>query len=318
MALSIDVVVTAFGRYDLTRSCLLHLQQQTVPHKVIVVINGSVEDEAGSVRRDFPACWIVELESNRGFAEATNLGVAAGEGEVVVLLNNDVDCDPNFLEEMVRPLEVDPTVGSSSSLLLRPGRTVVDSMGLVADPTLACFPRHQGLAASDAASCQLEVTGPAGAGAAYRRTAWDQVGGLDEHLLAYMEDFDLGLQLRAAGWGSQLAPAAVAVHLGSATFGSSPYRQRENGGFGRGYVLRRYGVMRRSRAARALLTEATVVVADALVNRDLAALKGRVAGWRAAKGLTKKDLPPPQAIDTRIGLVDSLLLRRGRRGRPAT
>ena len=310
MDLSIDVVVTAFGRYDLTRSCLSHLQRQTVRHNVIVVINGSVEDEAGSVRRDFPACWVVELESNRGFAEATNLGVAAGEGEIVVLLNNDVDCDPTFLEEIVRPLEEDPTVGSSSSLLLRPGRILVDSMGLVADPTLACFPRHQGLAASDAASCQLAVTGPAGAGAAYRRTAWEQVGGLDEHLLAYMEDFDIALQLRAAGWASQLAPAAVAVHLGSATFGSSPSRQRENGGFGRGYVLRRYGVMCRIIAARAILTEAIVVVADALTNRDLAALKGRLAGWRAANGLAKKALPPPQSVDIGIGFLESLRKRR--------
>jgi len=314
MALSIDVVVTAYGRYDLTRSCLSHLESQTAQHEVIVVVNGSVEDEAAQIRRDFPGCRIVELESNRGFAEATNLGVAAGEGEVVVLLNNDVDCDPAFLEELVRPLEDEPAAGSATALLLRPGRLLVDSFGLAADPTLACFPRHQGLGASSVAGCELTATGPAGAGAAYRREAWEQVGGLDERLLAYMEDFDLALQLRAAGWETRLAPAAVAVHLGSATFGRSPYTQRGNGGFGRGYVLRRYRVLRGRQAVRALATEAVVVLADALINRDLAALRGRLSGWRAARELSPKPLPPSRAVDAGIGLLESLRLRRGRQG----
>lgn len=310
MSLSVDVVITAYGRYDLTESCLRHLQRQDLAHRVIVVVNGSVDDEAASIARDFPNCLLIELESNRGFAEATNLGVAAGDGDVIVLLNNDVDCDPGFLEELIQPLEKDASLGSSVPLLLRPGRTLVDSLGLAADPTLACFPRHQGLPATQAALCPLVLAGPAGAGAAYRRSAWVQVGGLDENLFAYMEDFDLALKLSAAGWGCCLAPDAVAVHVGSATHGRRSPGQRENGGFGRGYMLRRYGVMRGRQSPRALLTEALVVIADAAANRDIAALRGRLAGWRAARGLGPKPAPPPQAIDAGIGFAASLRMRR--------
>ena len=49
------------------------------------------------------------------------------------------------------------------------------------------------------------LAGPAGTAAAYRRAAWEQVGGLDESIFAYMEDFDLALRLRSAGWGSLVA-----------------------------------------------------------------------------------------------------------------
>lgn len=316
MAPSIDVVITAYGRYDLTRSCLEHLAGQTVAHNVIVVVNGSVEDEAASIQEDFPSCEVVELESNHGFAEATNLGVAAGKSEIIVLLNNDVDCDRTFLEELARPFAEDRKVGSSVPLLLRPGRGEVDSFGLAADPTLACFPRHQGLDPATSGRCRLALAAAAGAGAAYRRSAWEEVGGLDENLPAYMEDFDLGLQLRAAGWECRLAPNAVAVHVGSATFGARPESQRWKAGFGRGYMLRRYGVMEGLRGLRAGLTELIIVCGDALANRDTAAFRGRLSGWRAAAGLRRKPVPTSEFVDEEIGFFTSLQLRARRPGKP--
>ena len=99
-----------------------------------------------------------------------------------------------------------------------------------------------------------------------------------------MEDFDLALRLRSAGWRTVVAADAVGVHLGSATHGHRSAWQRRHGGFGRGYVLRRYGVLRGRTAPRTLVTEAVVVLGDLAISRDLAALRGRLAGWRAAPG----------------------------------
>ena len=121
---------------------------------------------------------------------------------------------------------------------------MIDSAGLAADVTLGGFPRLQGLDVAQAGSPQPLLAGPAGTAAAYRRAAWEQVGGLDEGIFAYMEDFDLGLRLRSAGWDAVVAADAVGVHLGSATHGHRSAWQRRHGGFGRGYMLRRYGLLR--------------------------------------------------------------------------
>jgi hypothetical protein len=59
-----------------------------------------------------------------------------------------------------------------------------------------------------------------------------------------------------------------------------------------------------------LLTETLVVAADAVLARDLAALRGRVGGWRAAGGLEHHPRPPAEAIDGAISLRDSFDLRR--------
>ena len=216
---SIDVVIVAYNRYELTESCLRHLSSQTVDHHVIVVDNGSTDDTRARIGVEWPEVQLERFDDNQGFPQACNRGVGSGSGEFVVLLNNDVDCGPDFLERLVRPLR-DPTVGSVASLMLQPGGETIDSMGLAADAVLAGFPRLQGLPCARARDDSAPVlAGPAGAAAAYRRAAWEQIGGLDETIVAYMEDFDLALRLRMAGWRTVAEPRAAGVHLGSATNG---------------------------------------------------------------------------------------------------
>ncbi len=316
MSKSIDVVIVAYNRYELTDSCLRHLRAQPLGYRLIVVDNGSTDDTRARLHAEWPEAHLECFDENHGFPEACNRGVAAGSGEIVVLLNNDVDIRPDFMERLIEPLE-DPTVGSVGSLMLQPGGELIDCVGLAADVTLAGFPRLQGLPAARAGEKLPVLAGPVGAAAAYRRTAWEQIGGLDEGLRAYMEDFDLALRLRAAGWGSVVATDAVSVHLGSATHGHRSAWQRRHGGFGRGYMLRRYGILRSARMPRVFATEAVVVLGDLLISRDLAALRGRIAGWRAAGVLAGRSLPPSESIDRKIGFLDSLVLRRGVYGRRA-
>jgi hypothetical protein len=75
--------------------------------------------------------------------------------------------------------------------------------------------------------------------------------------------------------------------------------------------MRRYRVLRGRHAARALFTEALVVTIDAVLSRDLVALRGRLAGWCSAAGMEPLPRPPAEAIDGTITLRESLALRRG-------
>ncbi|MCW3018208.1 MAG: hypothetical protein JWN10_516 [Solirubrobacterales bacterium] len=301
-------MIPTAGRYDLTRDCLSHLARQTHPHTVIVSDNGGSDETAEQLRREWPAVRLIRSADRLSFAAACNRGAHAGEGEVVVLLNNDVYCRPDWLERLVAPLQDEPRTGSVACLLVQPGERVIDSVGLCADRTLAGFPRLAGQPVARARDAYPRLAGPAGAAGAYRRTAWDEVGGLDEAIFAYAEDLDLALRLRSAGWDAAAAPEAVGMHLGSATHGHRTAWQRRHAGFARGYLLRRYGVLRGRQALRALAVEAAVVLGDTLLSHDLAALSGRVSGWRSARGLADRSAPVA-AFDPEIGIRGSLGFR---------
>jgi N-acetylglucosaminyl-diphospho-decaprenol L-rhamnosyltransferase len=109
-----------------------------------------------------------------------------------------------------------------------------------------------------------------------------------------------------------LAHDARAIHLGSATAGRGSAPQRRHAAAARGYLLRRYGVLHGRRAPRALATEAIVVAGDAVLSHDLSALRGRLAGGRAAHRIVQRALPG-DGLDPTIGFLRSLRLRKADR-----
>ena len=308
--LTVDVIVPVYGNWPVTRACLDSLAAQTLPHGVIVVDDASPDDTLAQLRSGYPEVQVLALDRNSGFAAACNRGLSQSTADVVVLVNNDVDADPNMLEKLIAPFE-DPEVGSSSPVLLRPdGR--IDAFGIAADVTLAGFLRLHGATLGAVAVPEQRLLGPYGAVAAYRGRALREVGLLDEGIVMYGEELDLALRLSAAGWKPGAAPDARGVHLGGATVGRGSAKQRERMGFGRGYLLRAYGVLRGRHALRALVTEVVASVGDALLSRDTAAARGRLAGWRAGRTAALRSRPIPD-LDRSLGFLASLRLRTGSR-----
>lgn len=308
MALTVDVVITTHQGWELTRRCLEHLRQQTVPHAVIVSDSASTDGTPGNIRRLFPQVALIEHVRDPGYAAATNRGVSEGSGDVILLLNNDAFCRPDFLEHLVASFESDDRVGAVAPLTMRGDERTIDSVGLTLDVTLAPFIRLNGEPREEAASGRPLLVSPGGGADAYRRSAWTEAGGFDQRLSFYGADVDLALRLRLLGWRTVAAPDAIAVHLRSATSGHRSQRARQSGGWARGFLLRRWSVLRSRDAVRALLTEALVTIVDMALSRDTIAAQSRISGWRAAGGLPRLRVPPG-AVDRQIGSVESLRLR---------
>jgi N-acetylglucosaminyl-diphospho-decaprenol L-rhamnosyltransferase len=305
-ARTIDVVIPVHGGWAHTERCLAHLAEQTAPHTVVLVDNASPDDTLARARIAFPSVRVVEMGVNAGFARAVNRGVVVGTGDVIVALNNDVDLAPDCLAALAGAFD-DDRVGSAAPLLLGRDGARIDAYGVAVDRTLAGFVRLHGQppAAVDREDGALPLLGPYGAAAAYRRSAYEALAGLDERIFMYGEELDLALRMTAAHWRCAGVPNARGVHVGGATAGKRSGWQRYRGGFARGYLLRRYGVLRSPAALRALVTEAIVVAGDLAASRDVEALRGRVHGWRAAHGLRRHPMPPTAPL----GFIASLRLR---------
>ena len=244
-----DVVIVTWNGRQRLGPCLEHLARQTAPHRVIVVDNASTDGTPEMVRERHPEVDVIEMDENVGFGRGVNAGAAAGQGDAIVLVNDDVEIDETCLEALLAPLGQDPAVGMVAGLTTIPGSGLVDGFGIELDVTLAAYNRLRGGPAGETPGV---LAGPSGGLAAYRRAAFEEAGGFDERLFAYGEDVDLALRLRLAGWDAAAAPAARGVHLGGATIGVDSPRQRFLAGFARAFLLRRYGVLRRaSRLPRA-------------------------------------------------------------------
>jgi hypothetical protein len=198
--------------------CLGSLAEQSRPFDEIVVVdNGSTDGSREALARDWPAARVVALERNQGFAAAANRGVAASGADAVALVNTDVELAGDWLERTLAALAADERAAAVATKMVSlrdPG--VLDDCGDVLRRDGVCEQRGHGRADDGRWDEPGEVFSACAGAALYRRAALDAVGGFDERLFAYLEDVDLGLRLRLAGWRCRYEPA-VARHWGGAT-----------------------------------------------------------------------------------------------------
>ena len=222
---------------------------------VVVVDNGSTDDTAEVLARRFPDVDVIRFARNHGYSKAINRAAAVAASETIVLLNDDCVCEQDFAERLAGALDPSRGVAMAAGVLLEAhDPTVVDSAGIELDDTLLVFDYLNGQPISVLTRALADPLGPSGAAAAFDRAAFLECGGFDERLFAYWEDVDLVLRLRLAGARCVLVPDARAVHSHSATLGSGSARKNYLTGFGRSYVLRKWGVLRgqaRGRRGRA-------------------------------------------------------------------
>ena len=276
-----------------------------------MVDNSSADDSVAAVRDRFPDVEVCKLSENLGFGRALNRATRAIDGDPMVFLNNDVECEPGFLRELLNAAE--PGVEMVAGVLVQDDHPhLIDSAGVVVErDTLMAFDYLHGEPVDrlDSASPPL---GPCGGAALFRRGAFESLGGFDERIFIYLEDVDLALRASAAGMQCGLAAKARVRHAYSASLGSRSPRKYERTGWSRGYLLRRYGVMHKPAAAvQALLSEGAVCAGQLAKHRTAAGFTGRLAGWRAGGGLPVHSPPADGLLE--LSLRERLRLRADRR-----
>jgi len=252
--------------------------------EVLVVDNGSQDPGVAQLGSRIAGVEVIRMEQNVGYTRAVNLAARQARGEAIVLLNDDCTCDPGYVESIVA--ELDPSAGVTMAAgVMREERdpTTIDTAGMQVDRTLLVFDYLNGEPVDCLGRGVPDPIGPSGAAAAFDRDAFLSAGGFDENLFAYWEDVDLVLRMRLDGARCALARDATGVHHHSATLGSGSRRKNYLTGFGRGYMLRKWSVLSSPRRlARALLEDGAICLGQAVMDRNVEGVRGRLHGLRAA------------------------------------
>jgi N-acetylglucosaminyl-diphospho-decaprenol L-rhamnosyltransferase len=316
VSLATVIVATVAGGPRLTR-LLSSLEDRPSGVEILVVDNGSADPGVADLGSRFGGVEVIRLERNVGYSAAVNLAASRATGGALVLLNDDSVCDPGYVEAIIAPLDRSAGVTMAAGVMLearQPSR--IDTAGMQLDRTLLVFDYLNGEPVACLDQGVPDPIGPSGAAAAFDREAFLGAGGFDEKLFAYWEDVDLVLRMRARGERCALAAGARGIHDHSATLGSGSPRKNYLTGFGRGYVLRKWGVLSSpARTARVLVTDGAVCVGQLVIDRSFAAVRGRVRGYRAA---TRGASFPSQALaagDAADGVLRTLGRRASRRAR---
>ncbi|MFJ8078504.1 glycosyltransferase family 2 protein [Streptomyces sp. NPDC096176] len=224
----ISIVIPSSFRTEMLRRSVRSVLDQSMPDlELVVVNNGRSADVAASMLGDFsdPRLRMVSLRRNSFFCAPVNYGVSVSTAPYVATLNDDAYLDSHWAEGVVTTFEANPETGSVASLVVQAGDpTLIDSAGSHVDLWGRASNRLWGSPLDALAGGVRPVFSVSSCCAAYRRQAWEAVGGLDEDFTAYLEDVDLGFRMQLLGMTCLLDPSCRAYHYGSSTPTSSSYK----------------------------------------------------------------------------------------------
>jgi N-acetylglucosaminyl-diphospho-decaprenol L-rhamnosyltransferase len=282
--------------------------------ETIVADNGTGAAELKRAAAALDGAEILRLDSNLGYSRAVNLAAGRAQGDALVLLNDDSLVDPGYVERITAPLDPARGIVMSAGVMRDAGEPgLIETAGIEIDRTLLAFDYLNGESVEVLDGPVSDPVGPSGAAAAFWRDAFLEVDGFDERLFAYLEDVDLVLRMRRAGGSCRLAKAARGLHEHSATLGSGSRRKDYLMGYGRGYLLRKWNVITPRRLPGVFARELSISAGQAVVDRNLGGVRGRVQGFRAGK--PSESYPPAALLPDPPSLAATLGRRWRRRAR---
>jgi GT2 family glycosyltransferase len=281
----VTVAIPNWNGARFLRPCLDSLRAQAFQDfDVAFVDNGSADDSLRILAEHYPEVRVERWASNRGVAAAFNEGVRQCRGEMLALLNNDMELHPNWLGALAEALDADAKAGAAASKILFIDRCTINSAGDFYRRDGS--PGNRGVHEVDHGQYDQPeyVFGASGGASLFRRRLFDEIGFFDERLVSYCEDVDWAWRMQLAGHRCLYVPAAMAYHWGSATGGGALASYYCGRNFIRvilknlpGAVLRRHW--------RAILWRELGLTLEALRHGREPAARARLAGqWAGLRG----------------------------------
>jgi len=186
---------------------------------VTIVDSGSSDHGAEVARAAIPEATVLDAGGNVGFAGGCNIGVAATNAELVLLLNPDAVAAAGCLDALRAAADHHPDWGAWQALVALEDRRTVNTDGNLVHWLGFGWAGGLGTPIAEIDHADRTVGFPSGAAMVIRRDAWVATGGFEDHYFMYGEDMDLSLRLRLAGYGLGVVPSAVVEHDYSFTKG---------------------------------------------------------------------------------------------------
>ncbi len=211
-----------------------HLLEQFLPNLVknipsnaciYLADNASTDDSIAYTQAHYPNIQIVPLKENYGYARGYNEALQQITADYFVLLNNDVEVRPNWIEQVIAEMEKDPNIAAAQPKLLQyknpksfeyagAAGGYIDQLGYV-----FCKGRIFEQAEPDSGQYQQtdSIFWASGACMFIKSADFFAAGGFDADFFAHMEEVDLCWRLQLLGKKIIAVPQAEVLHLGGST-----------------------------------------------------------------------------------------------------
>ena len=224
--LEISIITVNYNGFQETCELIESLQESihSCHYELIVVDNGSRQNEAQQLQQKYPHIHTIRSEKNRGFAGGNNLGIRKAQGKYIFLLNNDTLLKDDQLHFLCDRLENHPSIGAVSPKIkfaYPPYNIQFAGFTPMSKYTL----RNQSIGYNEADTRQYDIAQPTsflhGAALMFKREILNKVGEMPEIFFLYYEEIDWCSHIVRAGYQLWYDPRCTVYHKESCSTGQN-------------------------------------------------------------------------------------------------
>jgi GT2 family glycosyltransferase len=181
--IDVSVIIVNYNTRQLTCDCIASVIEKTVQvnYEIIVVDNASSDDSVDFIKNKFPVVKLIANPINEGFGRANNTGAKNAGGKFLFLLNSD-------------------------TLLVN------DAIDILHAFMQKDIKKETGACCANLYTAEKNVGMIIGAHLFIRKEIFELLEGFDPHFFMYLEDTDLCLRIKKAGYKLTSVPQAKIIH----------------------------------------------------------------------------------------------------------
>lgn len=199
----VSVIAINYDHPEVTCQMLDSLRKITYPNiEIIVVDNASPNDDPSVIPAQYPEVRFIGLEKNLGFAGGNNVAIRHSKGKYILLLNNDTEVTPGFLEPLVEKFEANPEIGViSPKIRFHHSPEILQFTGITPINRFTGRSKGLGFGVKDEGQFEQDAESAYGHGAAMMvpRAVIGKVGLMADIFFLYYEELDWCQRIRQAG-----------------------------------------------------------------------------------------------------------------------
>jgi GT2 family glycosyltransferase len=219
----VSIISINFNQLQVTCDMLDSLTKITYPnYEVIIVDNDSYLDPTERIESNYPHVKLIKSDQNLGFAGGNNLGIRQAKGKYFMMLNNDTEVDPHFLEPLVEAMEKNSRIGMvGSKVRFFEFPDTIQFAGATPMTKFTATSHFIGYNTKDVGQFEEMLPSPFASGAAMMtsRKICEEIGLMAEFFFLYYEELDWQERIRKAGYLIYYIPKSIVFHKESVSVG---------------------------------------------------------------------------------------------------
>jgi GT2 family glycosyltransferase len=221
----VSIVSVNYDQPEVTCEMLESLRKVTYPNfETLIVDNASPSTSPYIIKQKYPEVELIISEENLGFAGGNNIALKQAKGDYILLLNNDTEVKPDFLDSMVDLMESDKNIGIvSSKILYFYEDNTIQYAGASPINPITSRGFHYGYKEKDEGQFNevTETSYPHGACMMIRKSVLEELGLLYEGYFLYYEELDFAERVKRAGYTIFYQPNSSILHKESISTGKN-------------------------------------------------------------------------------------------------